>query len=82
MLSNSPSFLIYVEGRLLNKLLQLAKYAWKLSDSTKGRALGRMATSEESELFLNMLLCALKIWGTTFQKYESIYKLDQDCKAA
>ena len=77
MLSNSPGFVLYVEGKLLNKLKNLAKSANK-SDLGKG-LIGRAGT-EESALFLTMLVCVIKIWGTSFQKYRDIYCLNQDNK--
>lgn len=77
MLSNSPGFVLYVEGKLLNKLKNLVKSANK-SDLGK-RLIGRAGT-EESALFLTMLVCVIKIWGTSFQKYRDIHCLNQDNK--
>jgi len=73
MLSNSPGFVLYVEGKLLNKLKNLVKSSNK-SDLGKG-LIARVGT-EESGLFLTMLVCVIKIWGNSFQKYRDIYCLN------
>lgn len=75
ILAKSPDFVLYVEAKLLNKLQSLAKFAKGASDLTRGKVLGKQASTEESGLFLSMLVCAIKVWGTTFQKYELIHRL-------
>lgn len=77
MLSNSPSFVLYVEAKLLNKLKNLAKSVNKID---LGKGLIERASTEESALFLTMLVSVIKIWGTSFQKYRDIYCLNQDNK--
>jgi len=81
MLAKSPEFVLYVEAKLLNKLQSLAKFAKGASDLTRGKVLGRQASTEESGLFLSMLVCAIKMWGTTFQKYEHINRLSAESRS-